>query len=374
MDAIAPPLTGIGRYALYLALGLRQHDAVQDTRFFSGYRWIDDPGQAQQANRLLAAMRHYVPFKSLALTVYFQARQAIFKQRTRKLKSYLLHTPNYLLFPHDGPSVATIHDLSYIHFPQFHPQERIQIMNREMPKTLKLANHFITDSEFVRQEVIAHYGLSPETVTAVPLGVDPVFRPRCREETLSVLLRYGIADKPYLLVVGTLEPRKNLARLLVAYANLPKTLRDTYPIVIVGVKGWLTDDIERVAAPLENAGHVRRLGYVSGEDLPSIYAAAHAFAFPSIYEGFGLPPLEAMASGIPVLVSDVSSMPEVVGGAGLLVAPDDVDQLTYNVERLLVDADFRRRARLDGISRAAGFTWQRCVDQTVDVYSKVCGV
>lgn len=371
VDAITPPLTGIGRYALNLARGIQYNGAVWDCRFYSAYRWVDNPEAALQANRMVASARRHVPFKSLALSAYFRLRQAIFRQRARKLKTYLLHSPNYILFEHDGPSVTTIHDLSYIHHREFHPVERIRIMDREMPKTLRLASHIITDSEFVRQEVINIYNVQPENVTAVPLGVSPAFRPRMPEETAPVLQRYGINDKSYLLVVATLEPRKNLARLLAAYSRINKALRETYPLVIVGAKGWLTDEIERLAAPLESVGQARRLGYVNEEDLPFIYAGAHAFAFPSVYEGFGLPPLEAMASGVPVLVSNASSMPEVVGEAGLQVDPYDNDQLSYNIERLLVDDGFRRQARQQGISRAANFTWQRCVEQTVEVYDRV---
>lgn len=371
VDAITQPLTGIGRYVLNLARGLHRHPEVEDCRFYSAYQWIDDPDSALEANRLVSSARRYVPFKTFALSAYFRARQAVFRQRARKLKGYLLHSPNYLAFQHDGPVVSTFHDLSYLHFPECHPVERVRIMAQEIPKTLRMVSHIITDSEFVRQEVIDTYGVKAENVTSIPLGVDVAFRPRPREETLAVLRRYHVDDKPYLLVVATLEPRKNLARLLLAYGQMDARLRAAHPLVIVGVSGWLTGEIERLVAPLEAAGLVRRLGYVHEQDLPYLYAGAHAFAFPSLYEGFGLPPLEAMASGVPVLVSNGSSMAEVVGDAGLLVDPYDIEQLADKLGQLLVDGEFRQRASRRGLERAGEFTWGRSVDRAVEVYRRV---
>lgn len=372
VDAITQPLTGIGRYALNLARGLRRHDAVEDCRFYSAYQWIEDPDKAIEANRIVSSVRRFVPFKTFALTAYFRVRQAIYRQRVGKLKGYLLHAPNYLAFQHDGPIVTTFHDLSHRHYPECHPIERVRIMDREIPKTLQMVSHIITDSEFVRREMMEVYGVGAGDITAVPLGVDPIFRPCSREQTAPILRRYHIDDKPYLLVVATLEPRKNLVRLLLAYAQLSAQLREAYPLVIVGVKGWLTGEIEKIAAPFEAAGLVRRLGYVDEDDLPYLYAGAHAFVFPSLYEGFGLPPLEAMASGVPVLVSNIAAMPEVVGNAGLLADPYDVGQLAYKIEQLLVDNGFRDQARARGVARAAEFTWRRCVDQTVEAYRKAC--
>ena len=173
------------------------------------------------------------------------------------------------------------------------------------------------------------------------------------------------------MTVGTLEPRKNLSGLLAAYSRLPEKTQGEHPLAVVGMKGWLSDALERQLEPLERRSRVRRLGYVAHEDLPFVYAGAHAFAFPSFYEGFGLPPLEAMACGVPVLISNRSSLPEVAGDAALQVDPEDVEAMTRGLERLLGDEGFRARAVRAGPERAAGFTWERCVDRTVDVYRRV---
>jgi alpha-1,3-rhamnosyl/mannosyltransferase len=371
VDAITHPLTGIGQYTLRLARGLRGHPAVEETRFYSAYRWIEDPEQVLAANRPIARMRRWLPFKPLALNVYGAVRSRAFIWQTRALKDYILHSPNYILLPFEGPAVATIHDLSYLHYPQHHPRERIQFMERHMPRTLAQASAILCDSEFIRQEIIAILGVPAEKVTAVPLGVDPTFHPRDLATRHSVLTRYHLDGLAYLLAVSTLEPRKNLPRLLIAYARLPEALRTRHPLALVGAKGWLNTELERHLAPLERTGQLRRLGYVPQDDLPVLYAGAHAFAYPSLYEGFGLPLLEAMASGVPALSSYRSSLPEVAGDAALLIDPEDIDALTAGLERLLTDTTWRTQATHLGLEQARRFSWAHCVEETIAVYRRM---
>ena len=371
VDAITAPLTGIGRYALELARGLATHAAIEELKLYSAYQWVDDPAHALEANRTIAAIRRNVPFKTQALELYTQIRGAMFRLHTRKLKGWILHTPNYVLMPFDGPALTTVHDLSWLSFPEAHPVERVRFLDRHLPKTLARANLVLTDSDFIAAEIAERFGIAREKIRAIPLGVDANYRPRTRAEIAPVLAKHGLAESAYLLVVATLEPRKNLARLVRAYAALAPSLRVRHPLVIAGARGWLSGELEKAIAPLEAKGEARRLGYVGEDELPAIYAGAHAFAFPSLYEGFGLPVLEAMASGVPVLTSNVSSLPEIAGNVALNVDPRDDDALRAGLERVLEDSTWRSSASARGISRARGYPWSRCVDATVDAYSFV---
>jgi alpha-1,3-rhamnosyl/mannosyltransferase len=371
VDAITAPLTGIGRYALELARGLARHPAIDELRLYSAYRWVDDPAHALAANRTIAAIRRSVPFKTQALELYTQLRGTLFRLHTRRLRGWLLHTPNYALLPFDGPALTTVHDLSWLSFPEAHPVERVRFLDRHLPATLARANLVLTDSKFIAAEIASRFGLPPAKIRAIPLGVDAAYRPRERAEIETTLARHALQNVAYLLVVATLEPRKNLPRLVRAYAALPAELKARHPLVIAGARGWLNGELERAIAPLEAAGTVRRLGYVGEDELPLIYAGAHAFAFPSLYEGFGLPVLEAMASGVPVLTSNVSSLPEIAGDAALTVDPRDDAALRAGLERLLEDSPWRAAAVQRGIMRAREYPWSRCIDATVEAYRAV---
>lgn len=370
VDALTPPLTGIGHYTLQLARGLRGHPAISELRYFAGWRWVSDPEAASAATRPVAMARRWIPFKPAAALAYGWLQQNLFRWQTRPLRDLLVHAPNYILPPWVGPSVATLHDLSHLHYPQHHPRERIRYLERYLPLTLERASRLIAVSEFVRQEIHQHLGVPLARIVTVQNGMDAAFHPRTALATAPVIARYGLEPGGYLLSVATLEPRKNLARLAQAHSRLPPSLRHTKPLVLIGTPGWLTEELEQHLAPLERIGQVRRLGYVPQADLPLLYAGAFAFAYPSLYEGFGLPVLEAMASGIPVLTSDRSSLPEVAGGAARLVNPEDVEAMTAGLERLLTDDDDRSLAIKRGLRQAHRFSWERCIEETVAVYQQ----
>jgi glycosyltransferase involved in cell wall biosynthesis len=379
-DAVHRPLTGIGRYSLELARHLREMPEVQRLDFFSMGRWqswqdlqacekfvapIAGPANASGPRTLRSVLAGNV----LAVKAYGALAPALYAWRLRHRADALFHSPNYILPPHPGPCVATIHDLSHVWHPQFHPQVRVDFMNRALPQTLKRADFLITDAESVRQEVIRHFAWPEDKIAAVPLGVDPIYKPRDASEVQCILSAWGLGYEAYTLFVGTVEPRKNLTTLLTAYEQLPEKLRMQWPLVIAGNEGWNSKDIHGRMERAATQGWLRYLSFVPQAQLPMLYAGARLFSYPSLYEGFGLPPLEAMASGVPVVCSNVSSLPEVVGDVALGFAPTDVQALCAALAQGLEDESWRSQAKSAGRARSQKFSWQQCAASTLKIYA-----
>jgi glycosyltransferase involved in cell wall biosynthesis len=200
------------------------------------------------------------------------------------------------------------------------------------------------------------------------LGVGTDFRPHTADETAEVLRAHHLSHGQYMLALGTLEPRKNLQLALTAFERLPTALQVRCPLVLVGMVGWNNDVLALKLAPLIHKGVVRQLGYLPHQELVKVVAGARCMVYPSVYEGFGLPPLESMACGVPVITSNASSLPEVVADAGLLVSPEDDEGLSMAMQALLEDLDLHARLAQAGLARSVAFTWAECARQTREVY------
>jgi glycosyltransferase involved in cell wall biosynthesis len=383
-DAIHRPLTGIGRYALELARHLREMPEVERLDFFSMGRWqtwqdlqaceqpvmpIDGSSNASPPRTLRSVLAE----NALAVRAYGALSPALYAWRLRNRADALFHSPNYFLPPHPGPCVATIHDLSHVWHPQFHPQVRVDFMNRALPQTLKRADFLITDAESVRQEVIRHFDWPASKIAAVPLGVDPVYHPRSEVELAPVLEKWGLSVKSYTLYVGTVEPRKNLGVLLEAYEQLAPALRNRWPLVIAGSRGWNSEQIHDRMAKAATQGWLFYLNYIPQAQLPLLYAGAKLFVYPSLYEGFGLPPLEAMASGVAVIASDIPSIAEYAQGSAVLVDPDDVKLLTETIAKALEYEESFINLTQMGIIKSKKMSWANTTHKILDVYRQLVG-
>jgi glycosyltransferase involved in cell wall biosynthesis len=285
----------------------------------------------------------------------------------------LLHTTDFIP-PALGHrrSVVTVHDLNFLYYPQFLTAESHRYYNQQIEWAVGHADHVLADSHATRSDLISLLSVPPEKITVVHLAADPAFCPLTEADTRRAAAQYGL-EPGYLLFVGTLEPRKNLPGLLQAYRQLLDAEVTTAPLVLVGGKGWLYDEVFERIEGLRLGGHVRFLHDVPDADLPGLYNAASVSATPSFYEGFGLPALEAMACGTPVVVADRASLPEVVGGAGLLVDPDDPADIGRALARVLTDGPLRARMRELGLAQAACFTWERAARETLAVYREAGG-
>ena len=365
VDAVIPPLTGIGRYTWELARHYHAASNSRPVRFLFRDCWIDDPARLLHPDRFPTSP----PRRGWRKIPYYRdlARWRV----QRQLRTHFVHGPNYFLPVGAETGVVTVHDLSVFKFPETHPVERIRHFDEQFTSTLARAQHLITDSQATRKEVADYFGWPIDRITAIGLGVSSAYRIHTNEELVSSLSEWGLQRDQYSLCVSTLEPRKRVDRLIAAYSRLPISIKRNYPLVLVGGKGWLSNTLLKQIERAEQEGWLRYLGFVDEQKLPAIYAGARAFFFPSVYEGFGLPVLEALASGVPTLTSDSTSLPEVGGGATLLVPPDHDDELLTGIERILTDEMWRRNAIEVGLQVAARHDWETCSTRTYELCEKL---
>lgn len=379
VQSIKYPLTGIGRYTYELARHLPQVEGIDTLAFHNETGFVpalpqppDAAEGAAPASRL-HQLKRFVARSQLIVEAYRILRRRTDRDVFKGFGDHLYHGPNFYLPRFPGRTVVTVHDLSVLTMPQFHPRERVVYLGKEIEAAARRATRIITDSHYTRAEVLAHFGFAPEKVGVAQLACGAEFRPRSAEELAPVLGAYGLSAGGYALYTGTIEPRKNIAVLVEAYGRLPADLRRRYPLVLAGYKGWNNEAIMDRIARGQAEGWLTYLGYVPNDHLPALFSGARLFAFPSLYEGFGLPVLEAMASRVPVIASDQASLPEVGGEAAAYVAPGDVEGLTALCERCLTDEDLRRDMVEKGLVQAGKFSWRRCAEDTVALYRAANG-
>jgi glycosyltransferase involved in cell wall biosynthesis len=296
--------------------------------------------------------------------------QAVLPALLAKIRPDLCHFTNFLgpRFS-DVPYVVTFHDMTLELLPGCHTWKKRALTRSLTPEIARRARFLITPSESARRDVARLFGIPAEKIRAIPHAPDDSFRPRRDRESLVKLeKRYGVR-RPYLLYVGTLEPRKNLARAVTAFSRVAPRFPE-HRFYLAGDLGWQSKDLLRVLGTLPHRERIERLGYVAEEDLPALYSNAELFVYPSLYEGFGFPVVEAMACGVPVLTSDTSSLAEIAAGAAFLVDPLDLDAMTEAMERGLEDAPARERVVRAGMARALSFSWERSTRETLSVYEE----
>ncbi len=283
----------------------------------------------------------------------------------------LFHSPNFILPPTQrAKTLLTVHDLSFIRHPQGAVASLRKWLKKVVPRSLARADHVLADSESTKQDLIQIFNISPETITVVGAGVEARFRPVTDRLVLeAVQQRYRLPPlEKFILSLGTLEPRKNFTGLIEAYNQSP--VRETHHLVIAGGKGWLYDDIFTAAETSPVADRIHLIGFVADDDLPTLYSLADIFAYPSHYEGFGIPVIEAMACGTPVICANNSCLPEVAGQAALQITATDTPALAEALHRVATDHCLRQEAINQGFRQAQKFTWPAAAKRLLTVYQR----
>ena len=311
-------------------------------------------GLAMRAKRLIADVPGVQRLRGLKRRL---AAQDDLRELRKAGRGPVYHEPNMIPQPFGGPTVVTVNDLSWFHHPEYHPQDRLDWIDRNIKRALADATRFVAISHFTAAGMATELGVDPARIDVVPLAAGVQFAPMDAEAAAPTLAAHGLQDRGYILSVSTLEPRKNFDRLMAAHLELPIALRRRVPLVIVGGSGWGTTLASPLAEQARRDGTLRLLGHVDDAGLVALYARAAVFAYVSIYEGFGLPVIEAMATGTPVLASSTTATGETAGNAAILADPEDVDAIARGLRSVLEDPALAAALSAMGVAHAAPFTW-----------------
>lgn len=374
-DSLLSRRSGVGRMTWEIANAISGRPEISTLRLlvqgrlqpFTQNGALSEPAESPPMTRLrraklLIAQLPGVGQAHMAKKLWLQRRGLRSFVKTPRL---VYHEPNMIPYPLRAKTVITVNDLSWHHHPEMHPKERVTWIRQNLKRTFAQAARFVCISDFTANSLSAEFGIPRERIDVVSLAADAAFAPVSAADAAPTLARFGLADRRYVLSVSTVEPRKNFDRLLSAHQSLPADLRQRFPLVIVGGSGWGTALASPQAAAAQADGSLRLLGHVADADLVPLYARAAVFAYVSLYEGFGLPVIEAMGAGSPVVASSTTAVGETAGTAALLVDPLDPSAIRDALREVLEDTGLAESLRTSGAARAAEFNWQRTADALV---------
>jgi glycosyltransferase involved in cell wall biosynthesis len=355
---------GIGRYTRELVRALAKLDRGHDYVLFAaagGQRPVD-------AGWPTSFQTRSVPLSDRALAILWHRLQLPLWVELVTGPVDIFHSPDFVLPPvRRAKTLLTVHDLSFIRYPQCADANLRAYLNRVVPRSVHRADLVLADSQNTKDDLVELLDVRHDRIEVIYPGVEERFRPIEDQVVLDEARKQYDLPARFIFGLGTLQPRKNFTRLIEAYSLLV-TRYPSLHLVIAGGKGWLYEEIFATVERLDLEEEVVFPGFVADEDLPALYNLAELFVFPSLYEGFGLPPLEAMACGTPVITSDASSLPEVVGEAGLMVEATDVEGLAEAVRRVLEDDALREGMIAKGVKQVRKFTWQKAAAKLLNLY------
>ncbi len=358
---------GVGRYTRGLVKALAAMDQRNEYVLLAAVGGLEMATERSWPGGNFRERR--VPFSDHFLTILWHRLRLPLPVEFLIGRVDVFHSPDFVLPPlWHGHSLVTVHDLSFIRHPECADQGLREYLNQAVPRSVRRADIVLADSQNTKGDMMELLGVDSAKVKVVYAGLDDRFVPIEEEEKRREVRDKYHLDFPFILSLSTLEPRKNQIRLIEAYGFLSKGKAMPQRLVLAGGKGWLYEEIFRRVEELKLTDRVYFPGFISEEDLPTLYSLADVFVFPSLYEGFGLPPLEAMACGTPVVASDVASLPEVIGEAGILVPPDDVEALASAIEKVLDDAVLRENLIAKGLLQARSFSWERAAKGLLEIY------
>ena len=388
-ESLETQLTGIGQYTYNLALELRKRPEILDFKFqmhgrllkpdhlMASHDSISNQPQADQLltkrRQILSKIRTVAAQNSYAVTAYEWLMPHLERRSLRHYRhNDVYHSPNYILPDFPGKRIVSILDLSTYRFPEQHPEARVRFVNAHIQKAMKSADHILTISNVVKNELIEQFKYPEEKITVTYLGANSKFKPHSKEEFNNLAQSLKLNYKSYFLFVSSIEPRKNLERLLDAYLTYRANSENSpLPLIIAGIPGWKSQHIHERLTDLTAKGVVRYLGYVNQNLLPPLIAGARSLLYPSLYEGFGLPVLEGMQSGTAVMTSQNSAMTEIGGEAVLQIDPRSCDSMVDALLQLGQDELAVKEIERRGLNTAKQHSWSRCADQTLQAYQSI---
>lgn len=359
---------GVGHYNYYLVKNLLKIDKKNEYVLFFDWR-VTNTREFKQKNTRI----YYFPFSQYKKYLPFTYSHMLISATLVKEKLDVYHSPaNVIPYMYPRPSVITVHDLAIYKHPSWFPPGQKFSTKLLVPKSLHKAKKIIAVSQATKKDIIKLFKISSARIETIYQGVVTQRIGDAQKNKEYLRKKYKIKDK-YILYVGTIEPRKNLISLLRAFSHLlhnyPKRFKD-YQLIITGGEGWKAKDVFRTIKELDFGQRVKWIGYVSHDDKIALMKNASCFVFPTLYEGFGLPVLEAMSLGVPVITSKVASIPEVTGKAALLVNPNKVNELIEALNKVLGRVDLRRKMIKEGLEQAQKFSWPKCARETLAIYRK----